>query len=175
MRRAVVVDGNFAVYEDGTVRRIIDGIETPVKLTTGTGYYAFSYKKAYLVQRFIPNPENKPQVNHIDANKLNNNVTNLEWVTPGENRRHAIRMGLMPKHYHRHGLHITSNTRKSVMAQLRIMKNMTQYQVAKAIGVTASYVSQMERGVIPAMDKLEALSELYGCTVEDLLRKEETA
>lgn len=37
MRRAVVIDGNFAVYEDGTVRRIIDGIETPVKLKAGNG------------------------------------------------------------------------------------------------------------------------------------------
>lgn len=42
-----------------------------------------------VAQAFIPNPNNKKEVNHIDGNPLNNIVSNLEWCTSSENRTHA--------------------------------------------------------------------------------------
>ena len=64
------------------------------------GYPSVSIaKKVVMVHRllaiaFIPNPKNRPVVNHIDGNKLNFSLENLEWVTHGQNTIHAVDNGL---------------------------------------------------------------------------------
>ena len=47
-----------------------------------------------MAETFIPNPDNKPQINHIDGDKQNNSINNLEWVTVKENAIHARNTGL---------------------------------------------------------------------------------
>ena len=70
-----------------------------LKQSIAKGYNRIRIKsKNYLVHRliaqaFIPNPYNKPQINHIDSNRLNNDINNLEWCTPKENIIHGIIYG----------------------------------------------------------------------------------
>lgn len=75
----------------------------PLKLTKGylgvVLYDKDSKGKTYKIHRlvaqaFIPNPNNLPQVNHIDGNKENNNVNNLEWCNQKENMQHSYKIGL---------------------------------------------------------------------------------
>lgn len=47
-----------------------------------------------VASHFIPNPDNKPQVNHINGDKLTNTAINLEWVTCSENHKHAYQLGI---------------------------------------------------------------------------------
>lgn len=89
-------DGRYQVSSWGRVRSI-NGILKPYEnhkgyLKIGLMRDGISHKhriNRLVAMAFIPNPDNLPQVNHIDGNKQNNSVTNLEWVTNKRNAEHA--------------------------------------------------------------------------------------
>lgn len=67
-----------------------------IKLFIGMKYGKRKYKNEYIhrlvAQYFIPNHLNYPEINHKNGNKLNNNVENLEWCTPSQNKLHKFRI-----------------------------------------------------------------------------------
>jgi hypothetical protein len=75
---------NIAIRKDckGYLRCTLLADKTPKTIST----------HRLVAEAFIPNPENKPCVNHIDCNPSNNNISNLEWVTYTENMKHALIM-----------------------------------------------------------------------------------
>lgn len=124
--------GRISVSKDG---KIYSNISNKLLKTTVSknGYeeIVIQFKnprrcRTFLVHRlvaetFIPNPENKPQVNHKDGNKLNNNVNNLEWCTQKYNNMHAISNGFLVKNINGI-LQNNVNNRKLTIEQVRIIR-----------------------------------------------------
>lgn len=65
-----------------------------ITLMRSKGDYVRMYIHRLIATMFVDNPENLPQVNHMDCNKENNHASNLEWVSNLQNRRHAVEHGL---------------------------------------------------------------------------------
>jgi len=66
-----------------------------VCLYSGKGKVKYKYVHRLIAMAFIPNPQFLPEVNHIDGNKQNNSIENLEWATHKYNAHHAVRIGLV--------------------------------------------------------------------------------
>ena len=105
MEKYILINGldHYAISNYGNIKNVKSGnILTSVLNKQGyLGYtfYQHGKKKSLRIHRlvalhFIPNPENKPYVNHKDGNKTNNHADNLEWCTVKENDNHARKNGL---------------------------------------------------------------------------------
>ncbi|QAU05468.1 HNH homing endonuclease [Klebsiella phage K1-ULIP33] len=97
---------NYAVSNEGEVKNINTGcVLRPLTLTKGylgVRLYHEGNGKTLKIHRlvalaFLSNPDNLPQVNHIDGDKSNNDVTNLEWCSNEYNMRHAADNDLLNK------------------------------------------------------------------------------
>ena len=98
----------FFKYYEITKEGVVINLKTNRKYKGkigNNGYLTFHTKRnnkcyTYSIHRllaikYIPNPNNYPVINHIDGNKLNNSIDNLEWCTHSHNTKEAVRLGLM--------------------------------------------------------------------------------
>lgn len=111
-----------------------------VNLTDGKTHFVHRL----VATTFITNPSNKPQVNHIDGNKLNNHVSNLEWVTNQENRNHAVKHSLI-------ACGEVTNSAKLSEAHVRQIRRMylegyKQEDIAKTFTISQQNVSSIING-----------------------------
>lgn len=112
-------EGRYQVSNLGNVKSLKDTLGRPREKLRALGNTRQGYKrvdlykkgdkpKNHLVHRlvakaFLPNPENKPMVNHKDSNPSNNHIENLEWCTQSENIIHGYREGNIKPPRHRLG------------------------------------------------------------------------
>ena len=96
---------------------------------------------------FLPNPDGLPELNHIDGNKENNSVDNLEWCTRAHNVQHAWKTGLCEGNLVglKNGRHILD---EDDVRQIRLMYNngVNRYQIAKQYGIGWTTVDHVIKG-----------------------------
>lgn len=113
-----------------------------------------------IAQTFIPNPKNLPYINHIDANKLNNNINNLEWCTPEHNVHEAIRLNLMNYKYddEHHGSKLSSEEVENII--IEYLNGKEPKEIYKEKGLNKNLVNQIIRGV--SYKKITSKYNLHG-------------
>lgn len=104
-------ESEYTIAVDGTVTRIQTGKNLKPTINKQTGYLYYSLWKnntgkttaahRLVAEHFVPNPDNKPFVNHIDSDRINCHAFNLEWCTHSENIQHGYDEGFMSQEAHK--------------------------------------------------------------------------
>ncbi|MDJ0899829.1 MAG: NUMOD4 domain-containing protein [Xenococcus sp. MO_188.B8] len=105
------------------------------------GFTISGKKKRLLIHRlvaktFLDNPTCSPEVNHIDGNRLNNALTNLEWISSSNNRIHAYKSGLRKSK-------LTANQVKEIRQLIEL--GLTQRKIAAIFNVSHSTIGEINR------------------------------
>lgn len=163
------IDGfpDYKISSEGKILRISKNYYLKPCLDKSIGYFVVNlydtkgrphrkFLHRLIAEAFIPNPENKRTVNHIDGNKSNNELSNLEWATDSENMLHAFSHGLC------------ENTRKSACKQQKILskKPRTEKQIESARrNITLTNKKRRTRDFLYFHQK-EALKKMFnGCVL----------
>ena len=102
------------------------------------------YIHQLVAKAFIPNPDHKIAINHIDGNKLNNNVNNLEWVTALENITHAIKHDLFNNNGELNGCSKLTESQVLEIDNLLKSKNLSQEKIAKLFNVSGATIHNIK-------------------------------
>ena len=154
-------NSQYQIPKAGCIKRLAtvgtDGRELPeIELKQGVDSYGYKkvaiFNKRKFVHRllaitFIPNPENKPQVNHINGIKADNRLSNLEWATRSENIRHAYANNLiMPKRGGGH--HMTEYNDCDILIIKKILDTgvVTPVELAKLCGMAPRTMYNIKSG-----------------------------
>lgn len=104
------------------------------------------YVHRIVAEVYIPNPLNKPLVNHLDGNKLNCEVSNLEWATPKENSQHSVII-LRKEMGERHSRAVVPDRIVQYIKKCKLESVRPKYEkIASNYGVKVSYLREIFNG-----------------------------
>lgn len=152
---------DYQIANDGQVKNTSSGIIRKPHLTDNGYLHIVLYHRrepySFLIHQLVANyflinddPEHKTQIDHIDGNKQNNHYLNLEWVTPKENKRRSIELGLCnPHHGHQprgSKSGVSKYTEKDAHSVCKLLESgLSNKKISDSLNVSSEFVRSIKR------------------------------